>query len=548
MTIPESKAVGEAGHTTDHNKITRLLRDQRQVHVADYQDGVLTDKQALTAALDYAETLGGFGEVVLPMGVLDVGTGFSMSGYSSALVGQGCSHETNPTGSVLKASSQTGPVLDMTGFVDAANFRGRTTFRGFALEGSNVANPSKVKTGLFIDSLYGVNFENIVISRTGGPCIKAAATSPGDACYFNTFSNVVLINPVSAGTNDVPYMHLIGSNANRFFGLGLYSRNTDGTVADVGASGAIVIEEDASFAPELNVFYACWTENLHLPASGAVIHCQGNGHIFSDWQFEDTKRVSGVADTCVFRFEETSLQNYGGNLVRGIIPGYGGSATEVEYGVDVYQDHNVIQGVKGFNGKNVRLNSGVGQTTVELAGGYSTTTNAAVVDNSGETTNIITDNYLQKWQMGLGVLTPYSDGASRYGVEVQEASDATAGTLGLGNQGVRLQALPATPTYMYATADVFRVRNIAANKTPLTVIPNTNNPVVQIDSTNGANYPARKLGTAGGFIEFADEAASDPSAPAANGARLFTKDNGSGKTQLVVRFASGATQVIATEP
>ncbi len=39
-----------------------------------------------------------------------------------------------------------------------------------------------------------------------------------------------------------------------------------------------------------------------------------------------------------------------------------------------------------------------------------------------------------------------------------------------------------------------------------------------------------------------------PSAPAANTARLFIQDNGSGKTQLAVRFPSGAVQVIATEP
>jgi archaellum biogenesis ATPase FlaH len=29
---------------------------------------------------------------------------------------------------------------------------------------------------------------------------------------------------------------------------------------------------------------------------------------------------------------------------------------------------------------------------------------------------------------------------------------------------------------------------------------------------------------------------------------LFAKDNGSGKTQLCVRFSSGAVQVIATQP
>ena len=48
------------------------------------------------------------------------------------------------------------------------------------------------------------------------------------------------------------------------------------------------------------------------------------------------------------------------------------------------------------------------------------------------------------------------------------------------------------------------------------------------------------------FMEW-DEMAS-PSAPASNKARLFCKDNGSGKTQLCALFPTGATQVLATEP
>ena len=39
-----------------------------------------------------------------------------------------------------------------------------------------------------------------------------------------------------------------------------------------------------------------------------------------------------------------------------------------------------------------------------------------------------------------------------------------------------------------------------------------------------------------------------PSAPGANHARLFIRDNGSGKTQLCVRFATGAVKVLATQP
>jgi hypothetical protein len=41
---------------------------------------------------------------------------------------------------------------------------------------------------------------------------------------------------------------------------------------------------------------------------------------------------------------------------------------------------------------------------------------------------------------------------------------------------------------------------------------------------------------------------SAPLAPAANRARLFVRDNGAGKTQLCVRFNTGAIQVLASQP
>jgi hypothetical protein len=40
---------------------------------------------------------------------------------------------------------------------------------------------------------------------------------------------------------------------------------------------------------------------------------------------------------------------------------------------------------------------------------------------------------------------------------------------------------------------------------------------------------------------------ANPAAPLANRARLFVRDNGAGKTQLCVRFRTGAVQVIKTE-
>jgi hypothetical protein len=41
---------------------------------------------------------------------------------------------------------------------------------------------------------------------------------------------------------------------------------------------------------------------------------------------------------------------------------------------------------------------------------------------------------------------------------------------------------------------------------------------------------------------------SDPPAPESNAGRLFVRDNGSGKSQVCIRFNTGAVQVIATEP
>ena len=39
-----------------------------------------------------------------------------------------------------------------------------------------------------------------------------------------------------------------------------------------------------------------------------------------------------------------------------------------------------------------------------------------------------------------------------------------------------------------------------------------------------------------------------PAAPAANRARVFVEDDGAGKTRVMVRFATGATQQIAIQP
>jgi hypothetical protein len=60
---------------------------------------------------------------------------------------------------------------------------------------------------------------------------------------------------------------------------------------------------------------------------------------------------------------------------------------------------------------------------------------------------------------------------------------------------------------------------------------------------NDVVIPDEKAPTYFDFNEIAD-----PAAPDANVGRLFVRDNGSGKTQLCVRFPTGAVQVVATQP
>jgi hypothetical protein len=93
----------------------------------------------------------------------------------------------------------------------------------------------------------------------------------------------------------------------------------------------------------------------------------------------------------------------------------------------------------------------------------------------------------------------------------------------------------------FATGNIIRMAN--------TRVYDRSAQVLELPNTDVSLRRGILSGTAGaGYLEFLAEQSVDPTAPAANGARMFTKDNGAGKTQLCVRFASGAVQVIATEP
>lgn len=70
----------------------------------------------------------------------------------------------------------------------------------------------------------------------------------------------------------------------------------------------------------------------------------------------------------------------------------------------------------------------------------------------------------------------------------------------------------------------------------------TAEPVVQICDATGADVAAIETK----FLEGSE--ITDPAAPIADKGRLYYRDSGAGKTQLVVRFPTGAVQVLAEEP
>lgn len=67
---------------------------------------------------------------------------------------------------------------------------------------------------------------------------------------------------------------------------------------------------------------------------------------------------------------------------------------------------------------------------------------------------------------------------------------------------------------------------------------------IDIDETGDVNITGN--GALAGYMDISEIAAA--STPASNTARLYTRDNGAGKTQLVVQFPTGAVQIITTEP
>ena len=146
---------------------------------------------------------------------------------------------------------------------------------------------------------------------------------------------------------------------------------------------------------------------------------------------------------------------------------------------------------------------------------------------------------------GTGVVGTSTSNVGVYGTSLSAGAAAIGRSDGNGTgvQGVSAGGGPApaakakTGVYGYAAQD--NASQGVWGHSP------AGNGVVGSTSTGYAGYFSGKVYSTA-FYELSE--IGTPAAPAPNRARLFVKDNGAGKTQLCVRFHTGAVQVIKTEP
>jgi hypothetical protein len=268
--------------------------------------------------------------------------------------------------------------------------------------------------------------------------------------------------PVDAKANDVPYLILDEPNGNSFRDIGFRSVSTS---ADCGVSGALVITNNASYAGYGDKFDACWFENLHVPTGGTIINASVNGVKFTDIEFHDCYKESAATGTSFVTFKPPTTQDYGGNIWEGSIPGTGGTALEIDKGIFVKQSRNRFEGVRLYSGNNIVWDTGVVNNYANIGGSYSTPIGPAVIDNSGNTTNIVVDTTMGHFDvpdvhaksltipdsanllMGTaalqgvgGDITAYSDMVKLY----NGAGDASS-IIQLGNTGITFTGGSALP-------------------------------------------------------------------------------------------------------
>jgi len=365
------------------------------------------------------------GTIILGNGTISAGAGVAWPATAKCgMVGQGKAN------TIIQAVAQTGPVIDLSTVGLGYNLND-TEFGGFTIWGDNTAGATK--KGLALSSttdLCRANIHDIAVRYTGGACFDLGISEVSD------FDRLTAYEPVNAAASDIPYVMATGQfNGNRINGLQLYGTSVGATV---GVSGAVVIKGSATYAPGSNEFIAPVAENLHLDTGATIYAFAGNTSTYTDFQFFDNSKIVGATGTSHIRFTDPTPGSTGGNLLRGYIPGRGTTTASIDTGVDMQQSRNQITGVKGYDGFNVTLATGVGNTFAMLGGAEATASVAAFVNNSGTTTNVLIETYGGALAIYGGVLKIGSNGLaiSQNGYSIQMDANlvipATSGVAAFG--------------------------------------------------------------------------------------------------------------------
>jgi hypothetical protein len=151
---------------------------------------------------------------------------------------------------------------------------------------------------------------------------------------------------------------------------------------------------------------------------------------------------------------------------------------------------------------------------------------------------------------GTGVAGIATGAASGSAVGVYARSNSTAApALGARSQGNATAVLAYSGTGTFpATKAKTAVYGYAAQDTSARAIWGETTSGHAVHGTAGSGYAGYFAGKVYTTKWYEMTEINPPTAPSSNKARLFLKDNGSGKTQLCVLFHTGAILVLATQP
>lgn len=395
-----------------------------------------------------------------------------------------------------------GTAATESGFVieGDANFQSKFTFSGsgYAFVLGTGANNAPDAWYVILNNLaiFGAN-----ATPTGG--IKM------DGCYFCRFENVAIKNFTNASgrgiwmnsTTDVPNYHNIIQHC--------YFRNIP---------TGIYIDGGTGIGGNSNFIRNCW---FGVHSNAAIYNNGGDTNVIEQSEFNGSTTtaiiMTGDADNNKVLFNQfdgpTTRINIGPSCNQTQFIGNTGTGSVTDGGVgtlvafDKYHGYTYEGSGLNFGGTNNPTN--IVPVTITMPASLST--RSFTIKNSAGTEKFYVDQSGNVYSAGSGTFNAAT-----------------------------------TITNTASNNDLLRIDNTGAGASRIVKITQGAGQSADILYANNSGGTKEFAIGPKGYIEMYEQ--TDPAAPSSNYARLYTRDNGAGKTQLCVRFATGAIQVLSTEP